>query len=160
MAYFDMEGFTTRAANNLYDAYKAKRFDASSDFTMGTEALLKNTQEHLKLFEEISYVILIKIAVKFGVEPMKMATIWGNRNWAYQIMKDEIKTVVKFKLFENEQIKQEKKDGAMVLRQCDYCSEKHLKTMQCGGCKKARYCDATCQKADWKNHKKCCSKKH
>ena len=160
MAAFDMERFTNRAADNLYDAYKAKRFDASSSFTMGTEALLKNTQEHLKLFEEIGCKIFIKVALRFGVEPTEMPTILGNRNWAYQMMKDEIKTVVIFKLVDKEQIKQEKKDGASVFRQCDYCFEKQLKTMICGGCKTARYCDATCQKADWKKHETCCSKKH
>lgn len=28
----------------------------------------------------------------------------------------------------------------------------------CGACKKVKYCGTTCQKSDWKEHKKVCNK--
>ena len=40
---------------------------------------------------------------------------------------------------------------------CVYCNKHHeTKLMTCGSCEITRYCDAECQKADWKNHKKYC----
>mmetsp|Transcript_25747 Transcript_25747/g.40397 ORF Transcript_25747/g.40397 Transcript_25747/m.40397 type:complete len:244 (+) Transcript_25747:104-835(+) len=44
--------------------------------------------------------------------------------------------------------------------ECNTCGKKEdglIKLMQCSLCAIVRYCSATCQKADWKNHKKSCT---
>jgi hypothetical protein len=41
---------------------------------------------------------------------------------------------------------------------CHHCGKDDVKMRACSGCEKAHYCDATCQKADWKKHKKECKK--
>lgn len=45
-----------------------------------------------------------------------------------------------------------------VTNRCPGCSEtKNIKEMKkCGGCHLVNYCNATCQKRDWKRHKKSC----
>ena len=44
---------------------------------------------------------------------------------------------------------------------CVYCTKRHqTNIMTCGACKMTRYCDAECQKADWKNHKEHCGSQH
>ena len=39
---------------------------------------------------------------------------------------------------------------------CDHCGQAKDKLLVCGGCRKARYCGADCQKADRKDHKRDC----
>ena len=39
---------------------------------------------------------------------------------------------------------------------CDHCGEAKDKLLLCGGCRKARYCGAECQKAHRKEHKRTC----
>ena len=39
---------------------------------------------------------------------------------------------------------------------CDHCGEAKDKLLVCGGCRKARYCGADCQKAHRKEHKRLC----
>ena len=39
---------------------------------------------------------------------------------------------------------------------CDYCGEAKDKLLVCGGCRKARYCGADCQKAHRKEHRRDC----
>ena len=39
---------------------------------------------------------------------------------------------------------------------CDHCGEAKDKLLVCGGCRKARYCGADCQKAHRKEHKRVC----
>jgi hypothetical protein len=46
-----------------------------------------------------------------------------------------------------------------ALKKCYYCEASRARS-KCAKCKKARYCDATCQKADWAEHKKCCQEKY
>ncbi|KAK9818189.1 hypothetical protein WJX72_008477 [[Myrmecia] bisecta] len=45
-------------------------------------------------------------------------------------------------------------------RNSEGVTEAELKTRKCSGCKKARYCSTTCQKAAWKVHKHICSTLH
>ena len=42
---------------------------------------------------------------------------------------------------------------------CDGCNKQSTEKMKlCSGCERVRYCDAECQKKDWKEHKKVCGK--
>ena len=41
---------------------------------------------------------------------------------------------------------------------CQYCSERRNDLLQCAACGTVQYCNRTCQKSDWKKHKKDCSK--
>ena len=44
------------------------------------------------------------------------------------------------------------------VRVCAACDKQlNERVMLCAGCKKVAYCDSTCQKAHWKQHKKTCS---
>jgi hypothetical protein len=46
-----------------------------------------------------------------------------------------------------------------MLRACDCCHQAGSATMQyCGRCRNAAYCNAECQRNDWKKHKADCSK--
>jgi ankyrin repeat protein len=46
-----------------------------------------------------------------------------------------------------------------MLRACDCCHRADSTTMQyCGRCRNAAYCNAECQRGDWKRHKADCSK--
>jgi hypothetical protein len=48
-------------------------------------------------------------------------------------------------------------DASLRERTCSVCGIVKRKTMPvCSRCKKGRYCSATCQKQDWKTHKKVC----
>jgi hypothetical protein len=49
--------------------------------------------------------------------------------------------------------------GAAAITICATCGKAPEKLLTCGGCGLVRYCNAACQKADWKNHKKVCFKK-
>lgn len=40
--------------------------------------------------------------------------------------------------------------------ECDRCGAWLAKQKKCSGCKAVCYCDALCQKAAWKTHKKAC----
>jgi len=47
----------------------------------------------------------------------------------------------------------------MQRQQCQNCladRSKDKTVLLCGGCRKARYCDKSCQKAHWKEHKQVC----
>ena len=47
---------------------------------------------------------------------------------------------------------------ANMVRACDGCRHAGAATMQyCGSCKNAAYCNAECQRSDWKRHKGDCS---
>ncbi|KAF7310074.1 Bin3-type SAM domain-containing protein [Mycena indigotica] len=46
-----------------------------------------------------------------------------------------------------------------TLYRCSYCRNPSAMLRKCGGCSEARYCDAGCQKRDWKEHKKKCAGK-
>lgn len=45
-------------------------------------------------------------------------------------------------------------------RECNFCkfspSDPNIFLRSCSGCKSVYYCDANCQKSDWKQHKLCC----
>jgi len=41
---------------------------------------------------------------------------------------------------------------------CDTCLDEHKKILRCSRCHKAKYCTPTCQKRDWKYHKRYCNK--
>ncbi|KAJ7056503.1 hypothetical protein C8F01DRAFT_1156410 [Mycena amicta] len=43
-----------------------------------------------------------------------------------------------------------------ALYRCSFCQNRSAVLRKCAGCSEARYCDATCQKRDWKVHKKKC----
>ncbi|KAF8551763.1 hypothetical protein OG21DRAFT_1477998 [Imleria badia] len=42
------------------------------------------------------------------------------------------------------------------LHKCSWCGNPSAVLRKCGGCEKARYCDASCQKSAWSEHKKVC----
>jgi hypothetical protein len=45
-----------------------------------------------------------------------------------------------------------------MVRACDCCHQAGAATMQyCGRCRNAAYCNAECQRSDWKRHKNECS---
>jgi len=44
------------------------------------------------------------------------------------------------------------------LKECANCGKKQPDLRKCGKCLSVKYCDTTCQKADWKKHKKICRK--
>jgi hypothetical protein len=47
-----------------------------------------------------------------------------------------------------------------IPRLCHFCGEHDMllkKHKKCGGCKDVSYCDAVCQKKDWKVHKITCN---
>ncbi|CAK5268828.1 unnamed protein product [Mycena citricolor] len=44
----------------------------------------------------------------------------------------------------------------VALFRCSRCGNPSAILRKCGGCAKTRYCDPTCQKAHWKEHKKFC----
>lgn len=44
-----------------------------------------------------------------------------------------------------------------VKKCCGHCRNNKDEMKQCTRCKSIYYCDVTCQKADWLNHKKVCS---
>lgn len=48
--------------------------------------------------------------------------------------------------------------GVPISRICDYCGtpEENVNLKVCGKCSTARYCNKTCQIADWPQHKKIC----
>ncbi|KAH6905836.1 hypothetical protein BKA70DRAFT_1107218 [Coprinopsis sp. MPI-PUGE-AT-0042] len=43
-----------------------------------------------------------------------------------------------------------------ALYRCSYCGNPSAGLKKCSGCEKARYCDGSCQKAHWKEHKRQC----
>jgi hypothetical protein len=47
-------------------------------------------------------------------------------------------------------------DKLFTLRMCACCGNIEPKMMSCSKCKFAHYCDADCQRADWKQHKLVC----
>jgi hypothetical protein len=44
------------------------------------------------------------------------------------------------------------------MKACACCKTEAADLLKCSGCGSVRYCDAACQKKNWKNHKKECSK--
>ncbi|KAG2003384.1 hypothetical protein CC2G_003991 [Coprinopsis cinerea AmutBmut pab1-1] len=42
------------------------------------------------------------------------------------------------------------------LYRCSWCGNPSAALQKCSGCQKARYCDSTCQKSHWPDHKKPC----
>ncbi|KAI5888609.1 uncharacterized protein SCHCODRAFT_02637205 [Schizophyllum commune H4-8] len=48
------------------------------------------------------------------------------------------------------------KKSDFELYRCSYCRNPSAVLRKCGGCSKARYCDAECQKLGWAAHKKTC----
>lgn len=44
-----------------------------------------------------------------------------------------------------------------IIRQCWGCGLRQFRLKKCGRCRKALYCNAKCQKKDWKSHKKACT---
>jgi TPR repeat protein len=45
-----------------------------------------------------------------------------------------------------------------IKQTCEWCGEQAENLRMCARCKGPRYCDATCQHADWPEHKKVCGK--
>ncbi|KAJ7089251.1 hypothetical protein B0H15DRAFT_840062 [Mycena belliarum] len=45
----------------------------------------------------------------------------------------------------------------LELYRCSWCRNPSAALRKCAGCSKTRYCDAACQKSDWKGHKKACT---
>ena len=41
-------------------------------------------------------------------------------------------------------------------QKCGHCSEARDSLLKCSACGSVGYCNQSCQKADWKNHKKVC----
>ncbi|KAL0958057.1 hypothetical protein HGRIS_000235 [Hohenbuehelia grisea] len=44
------------------------------------------------------------------------------------------------------------------LYRCSWCGNPSAVLRKCGGCEQARYCDASCQRSHWKEHKSKCSR--
>jgi hypothetical protein len=47
--------------------------------------------------------------------------------------------------------------GPMVEEKCRHCMQRKERLLVCNRCKRAKYCNRECQKADWPTHKKLCS---
>ncbi|KAJ6491306.1 hypothetical protein C8R47DRAFT_976831 [Mycena vitilis] len=47
-------------------------------------------------------------------------------------------------------------DAHVELYRCSWCGNPSAVLRKCAGCSKTRYCDASCQKLHWKDHKKGC----
>ncbi|KAJ7698629.1 hypothetical protein B0H17DRAFT_1006605 [Mycena rosella] len=45
----------------------------------------------------------------------------------------------------------------LELYRCSWCGNPSAVLRKCAGCAKSRYCDASCQKSHWKDHKRACS---
>ncbi|KAJ7484420.1 hypothetical protein FB451DRAFT_1232475 [Mycena latifolia] len=45
----------------------------------------------------------------------------------------------------------------LELYRCSWCGNPSAVLRKCAGCSKTRYCDASCQKSHWKEHKKACT---
>ncbi|KAF5340216.1 hypothetical protein D9611_007973 [Ephemerocybe angulata] len=48
--------------------------------------------------------------------------------------------------------------NTVSLYRCSHCGNPSASLKKCSGCEKARYCDGTCQKAHWAEHKKRCGR--
>ncbi|KAH7882394.1 hypothetical protein F5I97DRAFT_1816994 [Phlebopus sp. FC_14] len=46
--------------------------------------------------------------------------------------------------------------NTVELYRCSWCGNPSAMLRKCGGCEKVRYCDSTCQKSHWSNHKAVC----
>ncbi|KAJ7253706.1 hypothetical protein B0H12DRAFT_1116271 [Mycena haematopus] len=51
-------------------------------------------------------------------------------------------------------------NSSVELFQCSWCRNPSAILRKCAGCSKARYCDGSCQKSHWKEHKRNCSAKN
>jgi len=62
---------------------------------------------------------------------------------------------------EKEKKKERKKMKGLCKQVCNHCGymAKKGELKCCGGCKKAWYCNKTCQRNDWKGHKKVCARR-
>ncbi|KAJ7728782.1 hypothetical protein B0H16DRAFT_1677160 [Mycena metata] len=47
-------------------------------------------------------------------------------------------------------------NGEIALYRCSWCGNPSVALRKCAGCSKTRYCDASCQRLHWKEHKKAC----
>lgn len=47
-------------------------------------------------------------------------------------------------------------DKITVYKGCTFCKKSAEKMLKCGGCRAAYYCNRTCQKSDWSEHKRRC----
>ncbi|KAJ4496420.1 hypothetical protein C8R41DRAFT_826368 [Lentinula lateritia] len=48
--------------------------------------------------------------------------------------------------------------NSVLLYQCSWCKNPSAMLKKCSGCSQTRYCDASCQKLHWTEHKKRCNK--
>ncbi|KAJ7638196.1 hypothetical protein FB45DRAFT_1054556 [Roridomyces roridus] len=46
--------------------------------------------------------------------------------------------------------------GEVLLHACTCCGKRSAVLKRCAGCQRARYCNDTCQRSDWKNHRQIC----
>ncbi|KAJ7638198.1 hypothetical protein FB45DRAFT_902235 [Roridomyces roridus] len=46
--------------------------------------------------------------------------------------------------------------GDVLLHACTRCGKRSAVLKRCAGCQRARFCNDTCQKSDWKNHREIC----
>ena len=68
------------------------------------------------------------------------------------------KTCCSYKCYKAER-GSDKKDKRMEIKAiCSYCKKQDAKMLKCTSCRRAHYCDRSCQKSDWKEHRKLCKK--
>lgn len=157
----DVEAFTDRAATSLYKSYSKGIFDGHSSFKIPLHYYLAN-EDINETFNRISAMIGREIAKKFGIKFCDMDTIWGNRQFCVKIEDGGLFKLIKWGLVSRTEVKEFKKDG-QAFNQCSHCLKLKVGMLKCRGClshKAGHYCDAVCQKADWKEHKKICKSKN
>ena len=54
------------------------------------------------------------------------------------------------------EFKEKVKKSYEMTNVCQFCLEKKNDLLQCAACGTVQYCNRTCQKSDWKSHKKNC----
>ncbi len=99
-----------------------------------------------------------------GYTPLHLACIWGCEEAVKQLLGHGADVTIKTRggktALDFAQEKGHQKIVTLFEKAkylCAFCCEMPSKTLCCGGCKKAYYCNAVCQRKHWATHKLSCS---